>query len=248
MQKAKTNPLVYIMAAVGLLAVAGVAMTLVSNSRSEASDPESRGYVRISTSLSTGAYTAESHYESPVENWRYVIRNDSTCDHTVFANGGRDSGGNLTAVVYNSDTFTPTEQQKIDYEGQYICFRALLESGDWVGDWTQLASGAVAVSASRTSSFGDVVLLSSERRERFDAVLSKGCADWADLKYISDKSYVIERVLASLFIEHEQLGDAEVRYIVQWLEADVDEYAHDGGGDPDLDARTALATPCEDNA
>ena len=34
MQKIKTNPLIYIMAAVGLLAVAGVALALVSNNRS----------------------------------------------------------------------------------------------------------------------------------------------------------------------------------------------------------------------
>ena len=132
MQKTKTNPLIYIMAAVGLLAVVGVVVVLMSNSRSKAS-PTSESVSYVNITVESGAYSAHAvGYESPVENWRYVVRNDDTCDSSVFTNGGRESEGNLAAVVYGSDTFTPTEQQKTDYEGQYICFRALLENGDWV--------------------------------------------------------------------------------------------------------------------
>ena len=65
-----------------------------------------------------------------VERWKWVIRGDDTCNGSIFTNDG-EGQGNLSDVVYYSNVFDPTEQQIVEYDGQYICFSALLSDGSW---------------------------------------------------------------------------------------------------------------------
>ncbi|MYB77164.1 MAG: hypothetical protein F4X83_08730 [Chloroflexi bacterium] len=65
-----------------------------------------------------------------IYKWKYVIRNDSTCDSSVFTNGGQDPG-NLIKPQY-TDTFTPGNNEEVDkYNGKYICFDALSTTALW---------------------------------------------------------------------------------------------------------------------
>ena len=65
-----------------------------------------------------------------VHRYKYVIRNDGTCDRTVFTDGGKDAG-NLIKPQY-TDSFSPGNNEEVrKYNGKYICFDAVATNGAW---------------------------------------------------------------------------------------------------------------------
>ena len=100
-------------------------------------------YVEISNQNGAMAYTAHASEDKTAERWKYVIRDDDTCDGTIFVDNGRGAG-NFTEVVYGSNSFSADNELfslealndspwsgKETYGGRYICFNALLDDGGW---------------------------------------------------------------------------------------------------------------------
>ena len=84
----------------------------------------------VSVGLSDGSYNATAT-DVEVERWKYTIRDDDTCNGSIFTNGGRDAG-NLIDVVYNSNSYTPADKEEVaEFNDKYICFNALLSDGSW---------------------------------------------------------------------------------------------------------------------
>ncbi len=103
----------------------------------------------------TNTYIAGAGDDLTVERWKYLIRDDDTCNGSIFTDGGRnqdnhplsfDSDDNAVYVVYNSNEYTPDNDDAITaHNGKYICFNAKLTDGSWqqVGRQLNLSTAAV---------------------------------------------------------------------------------------------------------
>ena len=112
---------------IGLLAVLAVGIVGAGVLVSAATEDS----VYITTELGGGTYTAGSGDKLTIERWKYTIRDDNTCDGSVFVNNGKDAG-NLTDIVYGSNSYTPANANEVgQFNDKYICFDGLDESGTW---------------------------------------------------------------------------------------------------------------------
>ena len=122
---------------IGLATLAAAALIIIS----VASYSKAAGGPHITKENNTytgRASTAPSYEDEFVERWKYVIRDDATCDGSIFTNNGEDAD-NLIDVVYGSNSFTPADTDEIaSFNGKYICFNALLTNGNWLQVGSQL--------------------------------------------------------------------------------------------------------------
>ena len=107
-------------AAVSIIAILGI------NSRA-AGGPH---VTKVDNTYTAQVSTAPAR-QNAVEAWGYVIRANSECSSDVFTEIPEGYNGNLTEVVYGSNTYTPANQAEIDkFDGSYICFLATYEDED----------------------------------------------------------------------------------------------------------------------
>ena len=111
---------------VGLMLVIGMVLIALGQARSTTASSshshESVGVLGID--IQKGTYRASA--SGKVRYWQYVLRSDASCNGSVFS---QPQSGNLTTMVW-SKAFRFTTQNNIDnYEGQYICFRAVAYNG-----------------------------------------------------------------------------------------------------------------------
>ena len=147
MQKAKPNPLIYTLIIVGLLIVAGIAVVLAANSRSDAAAGFEIVRLEPTTTLHWNAYSVRKPAGLDAERWKYVIRDDGACDSSVFTDGGRGAG-NYTAVVYkrwladDGIVYDPADAaEAAEHDGKYVCFQIKELNGGWVSIGTRLDLG-----------------------------------------------------------------------------------------------------------
>ncbi|MYB40422.1 hypothetical protein F4X86_04120 [Candidatus Saccharibacteria bacterium] len=123
----KTNWGLYAIIATGAVAVLAVA--------GYAGISRGAGGPRIE--INDASYTAYTSTHVTAERWKYVIRNDATCDGSIWSLEGRQ--GNYSEIVYGSNVYTPASKGEIaEHDGKYICFNALLTNGEWEQVGTRL--------------------------------------------------------------------------------------------------------------
>ena len=129
----------------GQLPVAGSTPTALENEEiAETSTFAHRPVIRVTKNGNT--YSAvNTNTNASIYKWKYVIRTNSTCDSSVFTNGGSDSA-NLIRPQYNSRIFTPANNDEVNkYNGKYICFDALSTTGLWAKEKAGARLSLVAV-------------------------------------------------------------------------------------------------------
>ena len=133
---------------IGLIAILVIGIVGASVfSAANADKPETTG---IYAEKDGDSFVAKPYNSTSVESYKYTIRDDTTCDSSVFSDGGSDAG-NLTDVVYNSNSYTPADKSEIDlYNDKYICFAGNLTDGGWSHDYSQLDWHLGATIASQT--------------------------------------------------------------------------------------------------
>ena len=102
----------------GLIAAATIATILISLAHPSKAATQSVGTLTID--ISNGTYRASA--SGQVRHWQYVIRDDATCNQSIFSPQGQSS--NLTAIVW-SNAYTPAQTELDKLWGQYICFKAV---------------------------------------------------------------------------------------------------------------------------
>ena len=95
---------------------------------------EDQDFLRIEWFLNGNyvAYIDSGLTNKEVQRWKYVTRDDETCNGAIFADNGQGAG-NYSEIVYNSDTYTPPTDSDGEavYNGNYVCFNALLSDASW---------------------------------------------------------------------------------------------------------------------
>ena len=76
-----------------------------------------------------GTYTARVSSEASVQQWRYIVQDESACNEQNFPQGGPSS------VQIDSNSYTTSEADL----GKNICFAAHLDDGNWLYAGTSFA-------------------------------------------------------------------------------------------------------------
>ena len=117
------------LAAVLIVGIVG-ASVFINVSASGGDKPTTGIWVKQDLNTYTGKVVADDT-DTIIERWKYTIRDDDTCEPSIFENGGQDAGNSID-VVYGSNSYTPADKNVIDqYDGQYICFAGVDVDGSW---------------------------------------------------------------------------------------------------------------------
>ena len=116
---------------IGLAAILIVGIVGASIFQASASSGESDSEIWVRVDLNTYSGREVHGTSITVERWKYTIRDDDTCDNSVFTDNGQDAN-NLIEVVYGSDSYTPADKNEIaEFDGQYVCFAGIDGDDTW---------------------------------------------------------------------------------------------------------------------
>ena len=130
--KSKPTLITYLLAGIGVLAVAGILIAVITNSGSQAGTG-----LTVDIDSDSGTFTAQVPDDYEVSGYKYVIvegRDD--CNAQAFENNGQDATANLSDIVY-SQSWTPTAGERSAYHEKWLCFAARHVSGGQydAGSW-----------------------------------------------------------------------------------------------------------------